>query len=83
MSTSWQRGAAIKHANVVQSQKSTLEDVHAFGVFAIDPPGEVKEKFLEDALQKNRVADTATLLLDLVNTPGSPWALQFTSSAEV
>src|SRR5689334_21676168 len=64
--------AAIKHADIVESQEPTLEDVHAIGVFAIDPPGEIQKQFLKDSLEKNFVPDAAPLLLNLVDAPGGP-----------
>ena len=47
-----QRRAAIEHADVVQAEEAALEDVLAFGVLAIHPPGEVQQQLVEDALEK-------------------------------
>src|SRR5690242_19182007 len=67
-----QRRAAIKDADVVETEEAALKDVHPVGVLAIDPPGEIQQQLLKDALEKNRVANTAALLLDLVNAPRRP-----------
>ncbi len=48
--------AAVEHADVVQAQEAALEDVHALGVLAVDPPGEVEQQLVEDALQEGAVA---------------------------
>ena len=67
-------GAAVEHADVVQAQEAALEDVVALGVLAVDPPGEVEQQLVEDALQEGAVARAALLLLDLVDAPGRPGA---------
>ena len=52
-----QRRAAIEHADVVEAQEAALEDVHAFGILAVHPPGEVQQQLLEDALEERAIAD--------------------------
>src|SRR5581483_6258160 len=47
-----QRGGAVEHADVVQAQESTLEDVQAFGILAINPPGEIQQKLVKDAFEE-------------------------------
>ena len=49
-----QRGAAVEDADVVQPQEAALEDVAAFGVLAVHPPGEVQQQLVEDALRNAR-----------------------------
>ncbi len=56
------RVASVKYSDVVQAEKSTLEDVHTVGVFAIHPPGEIQQEFVKDALQKSPVAVSASFL---------------------
>ena len=51
-----QRRAAVEDADVVQPEEAALEDVVALGVLAIDPPGEVEQQLVEDALQEGAVA---------------------------
>src|SRR5690242_17917644 len=63
---------AIEHADIIETEKAALKNVHAIGIFAIDPPGEIQQQLLKDALEKDSVADTTSLLLDLVNAPRSP-----------
>ena len=72
MTAGGQRLAAVEHADVVQAEEAALKDVHALGVLAVHPPGEVQQQLVEDALQKRAVARAATLLLDLVDAPRRP-----------
>ena len=46
--------AAIEDADVVEAEKAALENVVAFGVFAVHPPGEVQQQLVEDALEECR-----------------------------
>ena len=34
-----ERGAAVEYANVIESEKSALENIIPFEIFAIHPPG--------------------------------------------
>src|SRR5215472_13204058 len=43
-SPSRQLGAAIKHANVIQAEKSSGEDIAPLRVFAVYPPGEIEQQ---------------------------------------
>src|ERR1051325_2973603 len=72
MPASRERSTAIENADVVEAQKAALKDVHPVGVFAIDPPGEIQQQLLEDPLKKDCVANSTSLLLDLVNSPRGP-----------
>src|SRR6478752_3771734 len=72
VAASRQRSATIEHANVVESEKASLEDVHATSVFSVHPPGEVEHEFVEDALQECSVTLPLTLFVDLINAPGGP-----------
>ncbi len=42
----------VDRADVVQSEEAAAEDVVPIGVLAVQPPGEVDEQLLEDALQE-------------------------------
>jgi len=48
--TSRERIGAVEETNVVETQETTLKDVLAIKVLAVDPPSEVEEQLLEDAL---------------------------------
>src|SRR5207247_1338716 len=48
--------AAIEHADVVEPEKSALENIVAFGVLAIHPPGKCDEHLVENRFQKCAVA---------------------------
>src|SRR5262245_6754043 len=64
---------AIEYADIIQAQESSLEDVVAMYVLAIDPPGEVEEELVHDAFQERHVAGIAALFaVDLEDAPGSP-----------
>jgi hypothetical protein len=45
---------AVEDPDVVESEEAAAEDVTAFNVLAVDPPGEVEQEFLEGALRNNR-----------------------------
>ena len=72
MSAGWQRRAAIENADVVESQEAALENVHAFRILAIHPPGEIEHQFLENAFEKCAVSAAALFLFDFVNAPRGP-----------
>src|SRR3974377_1291415 len=43
MAAGRQRSRGVEHANVVETKETALENVHALGVLAIHPPGEVQQ----------------------------------------
>jgi hypothetical protein len=45
----------VDGTDVVQPQETATKKVVAVGIFAVEPPGEVEQKFLEDALEKVEV----------------------------
>ena len=47
---------AVERADVVEAEEAALEDVVALGVLAVDPPGEVQQQLVEDALEEVVVA---------------------------
>ena len=66
----WSR--AVEHTDVVEAEEAPLENVFAFDVLAVDPPGEVEEELLEDALQEVEVLPAVELALDLEDAEGRP-----------
>ena len=50
-----QRLGAIKRADIVQTQEAAGEDVLAFGVFAVHPPGESEQQLLKNPRQEQMV----------------------------
>src|SRR5215469_2058157 len=66
-----QLGAAIKHANVVQAEKSSGERIAPLRVFAVYPPCEIEHQALETLFQKLDVGP-APLTLNLVQEQRSP-----------
>ncbi len=68
-----QLGAAVEHADIVEAEKPALEHVAAFGVLAIDPPGEIEHQLVEHALEEPQIAAAAIVIaVDLVHTPRGP-----------
>ena len=63
---------AIEDADVIESEETALEDVVAFGIFAIHPPGKGDEHFMENRLKERAITFAALLPLDLVNSPRGP-----------
>src|SRR5688572_11723760 len=72
MTAGRERRTTIKHADIIQTKEPALENIHPICIFSIYPPREIKQKFLEDALQKNRVTDAAPAFFDLVDAPRGP-----------
>src|SRR5258708_28796081 len=64
---------AIKYTNVVQREEAATEEVVTFPIVAIDPPGEIKQQFLESALQKIDVFySTVPPCVDQINVHHCP-----------
>src|SRR2546429_607681 len=57
-------GVAVEHADVVEPEKSALENVVVFGVLAIHPPGKGDEHFVENSFEKRAVALAGLFPLD-------------------
>src|SRR5262249_36718276 len=64
-------GAAIKHANVIQAEKSSGEDIAPLRGFSVYPPGEIDQQALETLFQKLDVGP-APLILNLIQEQRSP-----------
>ena len=58
-----ERRVAIKNANVIKPEEPALENIVAFGILAIHPPGKSDEQFVEDSLQKSAIAFAGLLLV--------------------
>src|SRR5665213_3337041 len=37
---------SVKYADIIQSQKSSLKDIVATGIFPVDPPGKIDDKLM-------------------------------------
>ena len=81
--TGRQRGAAVEHADVVEAQEATFEDIAAGRVLAVDPPREVDEQLLERALQPGDVTRAPLLQLGLVHQQRRPGVHRRVDVAEV
>ncbi len=78
-----QRGAAVEHADVVQPQETTLEDVLAEAVLAVHPPGEVEQQLVEAALEPVDVTLPAPRFLQPVGEGGGPGVHRRIDVAEI
>src|SRR5256714_3631278 len=67
-----ERGAAIEYADVIKPKEPAFENIFAFGIFPIHPPGKGEKQFVEDRFQKCAVAFTGLFALDLEDTPSRP-----------
>src|SRR5690349_7559714 len=67
-----ERRAAIENANVIETEEAAFKNVGAFRVFSIDPPGEVHEQLVEDALEKRKIPYAFDAAINLEYTQGSP-----------
>src|SRR5580693_10725922 len=72
MAAGGERRGTVENSDVIETEKTTLKDVHAIGVFAIDPPGEVEKQLVKDLFEEAAVGHAANATLDLVNAPGGP-----------
>ncbi len=54
---------AVKDADIVQAQKTTLKDVSSLSIKPVDPPGEVEHQLMEDPLQEGAIAFAAVAQL--------------------
>ena len=57
------RGAAVEHADVVETEEAALEHVLAEAVLAVQPPGEVQQELVECRLEEIDVHLAAPRLL--------------------
>src|SRR5262245_4266686 len=65
MTSGRQRGAAIEHTDVVETEKAALKHVLARAVLAVHPPGEVEQELMVNRLQELEVD------LAVQNLPGT------------
>ena len=66
------RRVPIEDADVVEAEKTALENIVALGIFTIHPPGESDEQFVENCFEKCTIAFAGLLSLNLVNAPRRP-----------
>src|ERR1700730_923725 len=66
------RRRSVKHSDVVEPQKSPLENVHALGIFAVHPPSEIQQQLVKNLFEKSAIRDAAQSPLNFINPKGSP-----------
>jgi len=54
-----QRLRAIEYGDVVETEKSALEDIVSVAILAVDPPGVIQQQLLKDPVQEMEVAGAA------------------------
>ena len=67
-----QLSAPVEYADVVEPQKTALEDVVALGVLAVHPPRKVQEQFVEDPLQEQDVSLSFHPFFEMIDLQGCP-----------
>ena len=67
-----ERRRAIEYSDVVETEKTALEDVGAIRIFAVDPPSEVEKQFVKDFFKECAVADATDSAFNFVDAPGGP-----------
>ena len=72
MSAVRKRSAAIEYPDVVEAEEPAFENIFAFRIFPIHPPGESEKEFVEDCFQKSAITFARLLAFDLVNPPRCP-----------
>ena len=65
-------GVAIEDPYVIEPEETALENVVPLRVFAVHPPGEGDQHFMEDRLEKGAVALAGLFAFDLINASGGP-----------
>src|SRR5689334_19769840 len=63
---------AVKNPDIIQAEKTTLEDVFTVPVFAVYPPGKVQQQFLENTLQKFGIGVARNIAGNFIDTPCCP-----------
>src|SRR6516165_5727781 len=56
---------AVEDANVVESQKTTLEDVATVEILAVDPPGEIQDKLVKCAAKERSIGHAGNATFNL------------------
>src|SRR5277367_1467968 len=80
MPTGGELSTAIEHANIVQPEESSREDIPSLRVFSVDPPVEVQHQTLKRTLQEAQVRP-AQFFLDVEKKqrrPGMHWRIHIT-----
>ena len=71
MSTTRQCVGAIEHSDVIEAEESAAEDVSTIEVFAVHPPREIEQEFLEGFFKEEDVA-FALFIGDFIDAPNRP-----------
>ena len=71
-----QRLRSVENADVIKNEKAAGEQVVAFYVFAVHPPREVEQQFLEPAPLAPLLSDPQALRRQLFRFAGAPISYQ-------
>ena len=84
MTAGRQRGAPIEHPDIVQPEKTALEDISSAEILAIAPPGEVGNQLLENMSKESCITDaTIARPVDLIDEEGRKRMHRWINGAEV
>src|SRR6266498_4710400 len=64
--------ASIEHRNVVEAEEAALENVVAFIVNLVDPPGKVNQQFMKASFKKLAIGYPRANPIHVVNSPDGP-----------
>src|SRR5262249_38647455 len=62
----------IKDSNIVQSEEATLKNVHAIGIFTIDPPREIQQELVKHFFEECAVGYATHTTVDFIYPPSCP-----------
>ncbi len=63
---------AIEDADIIEAEKAAFENVGAFRVLAIHPPGEIHQELVKHAFEKGEIGFALDARIDFENAPGGP-----------
>ena len=67
-----ERLRTIEDTNIIKPEEPALKDIVPSLVLAIDPPREVQQQLLEDALQERQILYAVHFAFDLEDAEGRP-----------
>src|SRR5437588_1821686 len=64
--------SAINHSDVVETEESAFENVVALAIYAVHPPGNAHEQFVQTLFEEASIGFPQVPFFNLVNLPASP-----------
>src|ERR1700758_4525026 len=78
ITTGGQWSAPVENSDIIQAEKSTLQDVESGDVFSVYPPGKIEKQLMEDTFKKRNIPrivwflDTPVFTINFKNSPSCP-----------